>query len=44
MLNCLAPAHQIQYHPIQEFHYLPKTLLQLNSQYLLNSNQWRQQL
>lgn len=35
---------QIQYHPIQEFHYLPKTFLQLNSQYLLNSNKWRQQL
>lgn len=36
--------HQIQYNPIQEFHYLPKAILQLNSQYLLNSNQWRQQL
>lgn len=34
-------ALQIQHHPIQEFHYLPKTLLQLNSQHLLHSNQWR---
>lgn len=35
---------QIQYNPIQEFHYLPKTCLQLISQYLFNSNQRRQRL
>lgn len=37
-------AHQIQCNPISKFHHLPKAFLKLISQYVLNSNQWRQQL
>lgn len=36
--------YQVEYYPIQEFHYLPKTLIQLLCQYLVNSDKRRQQL
>lgn len=31
--HCCVPHQQIQYNGIQEFHYLPKALLQLDDQY-----------